>query len=171
MPTTQEIARQITMLVEISPLSTTSEIAQMLAYPPLFTINGIAAAVQAGYITQDRKKDMLTLSMNKLDYTQGAIFGETDARVREEIMQAVERANSKQDDQSVDQLKLWALGVPSSAIDMALHALAKMGAVVRYTLEDPQDPESKYEFITLPDNKGKDWGYKQFKTLEKKKKK
>ena len=164
-PTTQELARQMAVMLELYPEKTTSEIAGELGYSPLFIINAMAEGVAMGLFTNDREADKLTLA-TPMDYDDeaGQLFGVDNSRLQDEILRSIVDANETESDIEIGLYKYaWLAGVRESQIEIAIHVLKQIGFVMAYKLKDPADPKSEYEFLTLTSNFGQEWGKKQFK--------
>ena len=171
-PTQQELARQIAVMVELYPGKTTSEIAGELGYSPLFIINAINEAERMELLKNDRENDKLSL-VAPVDYEEngGEVFGSENLRLQDEIIRAVSDANAQEQDIELETMKYWCAGIRPSAFEIALHVLKQLGFIVTYKLADPYDPKSVYEFLTLANHKDERWGSKQFKKPESKKQK
>lgn len=165
MPTTQEITNQLALLIEMYPDKSTSEIAQMIGYSPVFIINAINYGVSIGFFVEDKKSDKISLtkgfSFTYSDYENAHVGVDIDS-VMKNILMLIENLNLKEEDINTDQLMFWLSGVRPSASEIALHILKKTNRIVAYTLTNPYDVKSKYEFLTLPYNLHKKWGSKQF---------
>jgi len=162
-PETQELARQIAVLIQLHPDKEMSEIAGMMGYSPIFTINALEYGVSQGYYTKVPKTDKVVLNDDAdLDFV-GRSLGEEIYRVQNEIVRAVDTANAQETDISIDLLRYgWLQGLRESALELALWGIEADGRLNRYVLADPADKKSTYDFLTLPDNLGKEWGAKQF---------
>ncbi len=166
LPSTQEIARQLAVMVELHPDKTISEIAAELALSPIFIINAIAEGERMELIrrTDDFKADKLEL-ITALDLEQngGYLFGAENDRVQQEIVQLLNDMEKDENDIEKGELEFWFRGVRPSALEIALHTLKHLDIIDSYELADPKDKKSKYTFYSLMRNSSNRWGRKQFK--------
>lgn len=160
-PSTEEIARQIAVMLELYPDKTTSEIAHELAYSPLFIINAISRGVEMKLFYEIKEDDKL-IAEERVDYDEG--FGAEIERVYDEILRAITNANKRENDIEIFQMKHWLMGVRPSATEIAIHVLKQSGIIASYKMSDPGDKKSEYEFLTLRINAEHKWGGKQFDT-------
>lgn len=166
LPTTQEIARQLAVMVELHPEKTVSEIAAELALSPIFIINAIEEGqrmelIQRKGSLEDDKLELI--SPLDLENNGGFLFGEENSRVQREITQLLNNLAEKEMDIEAGQLEFWFRGVRPSAVEIALHVLKELDIIDSYWLADPKDPKSKYTFYSLMRNSKHRWGKKQFK--------
>lgn len=165
LPTTQEIARQLAVMVELFPDMTISEIASELGFSPIFIINAIAEGERMELIKRtanynDDKLELITAL--DLENNGGFLFGEENSRLQREITQLLNDLAEKEEDIEHNQLAAWLRGVRPSGIEISLHVLKQLDIIDSYQLADPKDPKSKYTFYTLMRNSKFRWGKKQF---------
>ena len=170
-PTMREIAMQIAVAHEMHPKKTISELASMLALSPLFIINALDEGEKMELFMRDKDKDML-IQANTIDHnsSMGLDFGIESTRLQNEILRAVASANTRQMDIESGTLTNWCRGINPGAVEIAIHVLKKLSFIDTYKLNDPSDKKTEYEFLTLKVNLGHEWGKKQFKSTNKKKK-
>lgn len=167
MPTTEELLYQLAVYIDLYPEKTASELARDLGVSPLFAINAMRDGVKRQILTWDKDKDELkrpgTFRKGDWDELQ---FGEEQTRLQDEITKLVSGLNGEEQDIELEQLRFWCVGVRPSAVELAIYVLKQQGVITSYTLTDPADDKSTYEFLTLVVNAHNQWGKKQFSKKE-----
>lgn len=163
LPNTQELANQLSVLAELHPEMTVSELAAALAISPIFVVNALAVGVREKMFEHDQPEDMIKIT-SPMEFGKSIdIFGPEIDRIAEEILVTIENLNVKEEDIEEGKLISWCRGIRPSAVEIALFALERTGYIAKYDLKDPKDEKSVYTFYTLPDNADNFWGLKQFK--------
>lgn len=168
LPSSQEIARQLAVMVELHPEMTISEMAAELAFSPIFIINAIAEGKRMELIQRtDKFEDDKLELISPLDLEQqgGFLFGEENSRLQREITQLLNDLAEEEKDIEHNQLEFWVRGVRPSALEISLHVLKQLDIIDSYELADPSDKKSKYTFYTLMRNSSHRWGRKQFRKV------
>lgn len=162
LPTAQESARIIAALHELEPKKTMSELAQRIPVPQLFLVNAVKEARKMELFDIDENDKVKMIS--PLDYTQsnGMSFGEEITYLQDQIVLAIENANSNEQDMDEGQLRHWLLGTQEFAVDVAFKGLENMSYLSSYEMADPADKKSVYKFWTLASNARHQWGQKNF---------
>ena len=172
LPTSREIAMQIAVFHELYPKETISELAARMMYSPVFIINALDEGEKMELFSRVKDKDKL-IATTPVDYAtmMGLEFGQEQTRIQNEILRAVASANADQNDVEEGTLQLWLRGIRPGDVELALHVLQKIDFIAKYEIANPKELKSKYTFYTLRINEGKNWGLKQFKEVNTKKKK
>lgn len=171
-PKTNEILAQLMLLWqirdEVEPVEpvTLGALAHELMYPPLFIINAMDLGVSQGFLKHDYESDKMTVLKESSD----TFMGNEVRDLMNSIEDKVRYENNREQDISLGLLQQWCVGVRPSAAELALRRLCLDGVLVEYTLTDPKDKKSSYQFYTLAGNESKQWGLKQFKSEKKGKK-
>lgn len=168
-PSAKQLAAQLVALVEKHPDKSTSEIAAMVGYSPLFIINAISEGEKRKWLVNDMENDKLSLGEESIDWGEADLFGTENTRIQDEILRLIADKNSKEDDVEVGQLQFWGRGILPAALEIAIESVKKTDLVSSYEVVDPYDDKSTYEFLTLKNHMGEMWGLKQFKKPPKKK--
>lgn len=167
----EQIAWQLVLLANKHPEKTISELARMLAYPPLFIIAGLEYGEAELLFSRNREDDMIyprKSALQAYDRTadSSALLGDEIDEVQNEIIYVLKVNNERYDDIETGKLAYWLQGVSTGAQEIALEGLKRDGLIDVYELPDPKDAKSVYEFITLPQNADNKWGKKQFSNNE-----
>jgi hypothetical protein len=145
---------------EMEPVEaiTMAKIGEQLMYPPLFIINALSRGVTLGILEHDYKTDVLKVTGDAPE----SFMGTEILRIKQALLERVRQVSGKKEDLSLGLIQQWGTGVRPSAVQLALRVLMDEGTIVEYTLTDPVDEDSRYEFYTLAENAQKQWGKKQF---------
>lgn len=171
-PTTEEVLAQLVLLwrlvEETEPVAaqTAGALASELMYPPLFIINALDLGKDLGVLTHDYETDEVVVTSDWV----GRGMGSEVTRLMAALEDKVRYENALESDLNLGLLQSWCMGVRPSALRLALAELVRTNVLYEYELADPLDKDSVYQFYTHVDNKGKDWGLKQFKHKREKKK-
>lgn len=165
-----QLARMIVVYSHVSKtksINGTNGIAEALGMSPLMTINALNRGEKLGLFTIKRKKDgMDSIQFTDEQYDSIVLdpsnFGEDFLDFCEAIIEAVQNANSHENDMSRDQLMLWS-GASPFLFTVAAHVLVESGTLAEYSITDSKDKKTSYSFLSLPENASKKWGKKQFK--------
>lgn len=149
------------------PKETVSQIALDFKLPAAIIVNGLYWGERNGLFTAKKKGAQYEEIVVHAVPDDNADFGKDFERVKHNIYETVSNLNSDEEDITDDNLFIW-LGVPFVVAKAALQLLVQEGKLVKYRATDPKDPKSKYYFYTLPENKDKLYGMKQFKRISKK---
>lgn len=167
-PTTKEIAYQISLLQSLYPEDSISKLAAKLMFSPVLVINALDWGEQAGLFSRVKDEDgKITDYITPGDVPAAKDFdryqlGIENGRIQEEILQSVRLANKDKMDVEEETLKMWCRGIRPTEVEFSLHVLVESGALAKYKLKDPKDKKSEYTFYTLSDNQAHKWGSKQF---------
>lgn len=162
MPDVEVVARQIALIKQLHPKWDISEIARYTFLPQVIVINALYRGVEMELFEWDRKKDQIELSAT--DWYAGCDLGTDINYLADTILSLVKYNNARNQDLSLDQLAHWCTGINPMGQELAVYKLGTAKQIKSYTLTDPKDKKSKYEFITQPENFSKQWGWSQFKT-------
>ena len=149
------------------PKETIDDIAVDFKVPAAIIVNGLYCGERIGLFTTKKKGPQFKEIVVNAVPDDNADFGKDMDRVKGNIYETITNLNSDSEDITDDNLFIW-LGVPLIVAKTALQLLVNEDSLVRYRITDPKD-KSKYYFYTLPENKEKFFGKKQFKRASKKK--
>ncbi len=165
MKKTEEILNLLIAFKEMYPDEKISDLAQKVGASPIFIIDALNYGTANEIIHWDRKEDTLEV-LAEIDICE-LEFGDEVALLVDTIRKLVVYENGRNQDINLDQMRYWCLGINGNAVELAIHILKASGQLVSYMLFDPRDHKSRYEFLTQPDNKEKEWGLRQFRTKKK----
>lgn len=163
-PSAKQILDQIVKAHKLHPDWTISRIASELGYSPLFIIEALHLGEEHGDFKRDEEKDML-VDVQWLDRVSSS---EQLDSIYESVHNVVSYFNAKEMDIEEGLMWQWLNGVRPLMIEFTIDDLVMGGKIVKYDLTDPKDEKSVYTFLTLPENKDKQYGRKQFKVAPEK---
>jgi hypothetical protein len=170
-PSKEEVLAQLVLLWElrneVEPVEpiTMGGLAGELMYPAVFMINALNYGVTQGVLEHDYETDVVKVIKRQPEVTY---MGKEVQSLVNTIEDVVRHYNGKEEDLSLGLMQTWCVGVRPSAAELALRRLVLDGVLSEYRLTDPKDSKSHYDFYTLAENVGKQWGKKQFKSESKK---
>ncbi len=169
-----ELALQLAVLAKLHPEWSMSELALKLGWAPLFLINAFDEGSAMELFTVDQEADTIKLVSEHPLGGQENLYamGNEVARLTDEILYAIARANKEEQDVSLEQFQWsWLSSVPVAHMELAIEALLFSGLIGKYTMNDPYDENSVYTFFSLVSSVHNQWGSKQFKPRSKANKK
>jgi hypothetical protein len=90
-------------------------------------------------------------------------FGKEIAELQIKILLAFKTLEAKETDLQWEFLSNWLMGYAPRDVMIALRQMLASGTLEKYSLTDPEDDKSVYDFYTLPENRKYLWGTKSFK--------
>lgn len=122
---------------------------------------------------QDNELMKLKGKKGKLELLDGYSLSELDDdenvdHLRSVIVYLLEQLEKTEQDPEQNWLISWCEGYHVHDVYTALRVLEDLGAIARYEVKDSTNTEEGddldiYTFVTLYNNKDKEWGWKQFK--------
>lgn len=158
-PSAKQIRDQIVKANKLHPDWTISRIASELGYSPLFIIEALHLGEIEGDFKRDEEKDTLV----DVQWPERVSSSELLDDLYESIHKVVGYFNAKEMDIEEGLMWQWLNGVRPLMIEFTIDDLVMGDKIAKYDLTDPKDEKSVYTFLTLPENKDKQWGRKQFK--------
>ena len=163
-PSANQILDQIVKAHKLHSDWTISRIASELGYSPLFIIEALHLGEAHGDFKRDEEKDML-VDVQGLDRVSSS--AQLD-HIYESVRNVVSYFNEKEMDIEEGLMWQWLNGIRPLMIEFTIDDLVMTDKIVKYNLTDPEDLKNVYTFLTLPENKDKKWGRKQFKVAPEK---
>lgn len=158
-----ENAHKITYLMHTYPEKNLGDIIKLLAMPALDINVGIWTAQELGLID---KPDEKTSKAKVLDLPAEWDFGTTVNELMEQLVYALGKVAEQEGDFEENSIQQWLAGYAPHDVAIALRKLLEDKVLAEYEIHD-YDKKTKdtstYTFYTLYENRGKQWGSKQFK--------
>lgn len=156
-----ENAHKIAYLIFCFPTLALTEILDLMKVPPIDHNTAIWKARELGLIT-DIKNGKLEFIEAPAKWT----FGQFEEALEDELLYAFAQLTKTETDLEEHYLSEWTIGYQTQDVLIAMRRLTEKNLVWQYDVTDvDQDgTPNVYQFFTAIDNKGKDWGKKQFKT-------
>ena len=163
-PSVRQILDQMVKAHKLHPDWTISRIASELGYSPLFIIEALHLGEAHGDFKRDEENDTL-VDVKWLDRVSSS---EQLDHIYESVRNVVYYFNEKEMDIEEGLMWQWLNGIRPLMIEFTIDDLVMGNKIAKYDLTDPKDAENVYTFLTLPENKDKQWGTKQFKVAPEK---
>ena len=152
-----ENANKVTFLVSVYPEHTLPQIIELLQMPAIDINAGLWYAQELGFLSQP---DPDTNTAKLLKTPEVWTFGQAVYDLEEALLYCFRQLAEKETDMEETYLSNWTADYPSHDVTIALKHLEAINELAQYAIEDDAN---MYTFFTLPVNKDKLWGKKQFK--------
>ncbi len=152
----QRILNEMAILSEVKQTNSVPYLQELLGYQPLMIHNAITQGLEDGTVASFKRKNG---AIEFTDKTRQPVT-KNNEMMGDEIEYFVREANAREWDITIDELQLQLLTPVDTHIRIAIYANPKL---TTYELADPKQKKSVYTFVTLTDNKDKQFGKKQFK--------
>lgn len=158
-------AQKFTFLVREYPKKPLIELTNLMAMPGIDVNLAIWHAVDQGWIADPSKNDDPKDQFVHLGEMTPAEweFGPTIVDLEAKLLLSFDTLSGKETDLQWEFLSEWLVGYPARDVMIVLKKMLADGTLEHYFVADPEDPESVYEFYTLPENRKYLWGGKSFK--------
>lgn len=162
--TVTEDALKFTYLAREYPKKKLLELTQLMAKPGIDVNLAIWHAVDQGWIVDpsQNEKDDEFAHLGEIQ-PETWDFGPGVAELKAKILLAFHTLEAKETDLQWEFLSNWLMGYAPRDVMIALRSMLADGTLAKYSLTDPEDEKSVYDFYTLPENRQHLWGAKSFK--------
>lgn len=162
--TIHENAQKFIFLAQEYPKKTLEDLTQLMSLPGIDVNLAIWYAVDKGWMIdpgQTEENDPYVHLSEKLPKKWD--FGEIVDELALKVVKAFQILSKKETDLQWEFLSAWLMGYTARDTLIVLKKMLADGTIEKYSLADPEDVESVYEFYTLPENRKNLWGAKSFK--------
>lgn len=159
-----ENAQKFIFLAREYPKKTLEDLTQLMSLPGIDVNLAIWHAVDQGWMIDpaDTEGNDPYVHLSET-LPQKWEFGESVDELAAKVVKAFHVLTKKETDLQWEFLSAWLMGYTARDTLIVLKHMLAEGTIEKYSLTDPEDIESVYEFYTLPENRKNLWGAKSFK--------